>query len=69
MLVLTLVPWLFVHVSDAVSLSQARRLAGFVPFAFAFAGIAALLARRRVVVPIALVAGIVLSGCGRATST
>ena len=59
-LVLTLVPWLFVHVSDAVSLSQARRLAGFVPFAFAFAGIAALLARRRVVVPIALVAGIVL---------
>jgi len=59
-LILTLVPWLFVHVSDAVSLSQARRLAGFIPFSFAFAGIAALLARRRLVVPVALVAGIVV---------
>ena len=27
------VPWLFVHFSDAVSLSQSRRAAGFVPFA------------------------------------
>ncbi len=59
-LYLTLVPWLFVHVSDAVSLSQARRLAGFAPFPFAFAGIAAVVARRRLVVPFALLAGIVL---------
>ena len=59
-LALTLVPWLFVHVSDAVSLSQARRLAGFIPFPFAFAGIAALVARRRLAVPVALVAGIVM---------
>jgi hypothetical protein len=59
-LLLTLVPWLFVHVSDAVSLSQARRLAGFAPIPFAFAGIAALLARRAFMVPVALVAGIVL---------
>ena len=33
-----LVPWLFTPFSDAVSLSQSRRAAGFVPFAFAFAG-------------------------------
>ena len=59
-LALTLVPWLFVHVSDAVSLSQARRLAGFIPFPFAFAGIAALVARWRLAVPVALVAGIVM---------
>ena len=59
-LLLTLVPWLFVHLSDAVSLSQSRRLAGFIPFPFAFAGIAALVARRRLAVPVALVAGIVL---------
>ncbi|HUZ81984.1 MAG TPA: hypothetical protein VMU73_07035, partial [Gaiellaceae bacterium] len=44
-LLLMLVPWLFVHVSDTVSLSQARRLAGFAPLPFAFAGAAALLAR------------------------
>ena len=30
-LLLTEVPWLFVHFSDAVSLSQARRVAGFAP--------------------------------------
>jgi hypothetical protein len=59
-LLLTLVPWLFVHLSDAVSLSQSRRLAGFIPFPFAFAGIAALVARWRLAVPVALVAGIVL---------
>ncbi len=59
-LVLTLVPWLFVHLSDAVSLSQARRLAGFIPLPFAFAGIAALAARRSLAVPLALVAGIVV---------
>ncbi len=59
-LLLTLVPWLFVHLSDAVSLSQSRRLVGFIPFPFAFAGIAALVARRTVAVPVALVAGVVL---------
>ena len=32
-----LVPFLFEHLSDAVSLSQSRRAAGFLPFAFAFA--------------------------------
>ena len=35
---ITLVPWLFTPFSDVVSLSQARRLAGFLPFAFALAG-------------------------------
>jgi hypothetical protein len=54
------VPWLFVHLSDAVSLSQSRRAAGFAPVAFAAVGIAALVARRTFVLPIALVAGIVV---------
>jgi hypothetical protein len=54
------VPWLFVHFSDAVSLSQSRRAAGFAPLPFALAGSLALLARRAVVVPAALAAGIVL---------
>jgi hypothetical protein len=54
------VPWLFVHFSDATSLSQARRAAGFAPLAFAFAGGLALVVRRAAVVPLALVAGIVL---------
>ena len=44
-LALMLVPELFVRFSNAVSLSQSRRAAGFVPFAFAFAGGLALLAR------------------------
>ena len=48
------------HFSDAVSLSQSRRAAGFVPFAFAFAGGLALLSRSVAVLPLALVAGIVL---------
>ncbi len=43
-LVLMLVPELFTRFSDAVSLSQARRAAGFVPFPFAVAGAAAVLA-------------------------
>ena len=38
-------PELFTRFSDAVSISQARRAAGFVPFAFALAGAAAVLAR------------------------
>jgi len=59
-LALTLVPWLFVHVSDAVSVSQGRRLAGFAPYPFAFAGIAAVLARRPLAVPAALAFGVVL---------
>ena len=54
------VPWLFVHFSNAVSLSQSRRAAGFAPLPFALAGAAALLARRFLVLPAALVAGIVL---------
>jgi hypothetical protein len=60
MLALMLVPALFMHFSDAVSLSQSRRAAGFVPFAFAFAGGLALLARSVLLLPLALVAGIVL---------
>ena len=59
---ITLVPWLFTPFADVVSLSQARRLAGFLPFAFALAGgmgvLAALIGR--LTVPLALVAGIVL---------
>ena len=33
-----LVPFLFTELADLVSISQARRAAGFLPFAFAFAG-------------------------------
>jgi hypothetical protein len=61
-LLLLLVPFLFVQLSDAVSLSQSRRAAGFVPLAFAFAGGAAVFARLLgiFVLPLALAAGIVL---------
>src|SRR5262249_1469156 len=61
-LVVCLTPWLFTPFSDAVSLSQSRRLAGFLPFAFAFAGGLCVLAGllRALVVPLALVAGVVL---------
>ena len=61
-LVLELSSFLFPHFSDVVSLSQSRRAAGFVPFAFALAGGAAVLARllRALVLPVALAAGIVL---------
>jgi hypothetical protein len=56
-----LVPWLFTPFSDLVSLSQSRRLAGYVPLTFALAGGMGVLARivGRAVVPLALVAGIV----------
>lgn len=54
------VPWLFVHFSDAVSLSQSRRLAGFVPLTFALAGAFALVARSVLVLPAAFAGGIVL---------
>ena len=59
-LVLGSVPWLFVHFSDAVGLSQSRRAIGFAPLPFALVGAAALTARRAWAVPVALVAGIVL---------
>lgn len=61
-LVLELASFVFPHFSALVSLSQSRRAAGFVPFAFALVGGAAVLTRlvRVLVVPIALAAGIVL---------
>jgi hypothetical protein len=61
-LALELSSFLFPHFSDLVSLSQSRRAAGFVPFAFALAGGAAVLTRvlRIAVLPVALAAGIVL---------
>ena len=61
-LAVTLTPFLFPRFADAVSLSQARRLAGFFPYAFAFAGGAAVLARllRVAVLPLALGAGFAL---------
>ncbi|MBV8396312.1 MAG: hypothetical protein JO064_08655 [Actinobacteria bacterium] len=60
LLALELVPTLYVHFSKLFSLSQSRRAAGFIPFAFAFAGGLSLLARTWLVVPGALAAGIVL---------
>jgi hypothetical protein len=59
-LLLGSVPWLFVHFSDAVGLSQSRRAIGFAPLPFVFTGAAALIARRFWVPPLALVAGIVV---------
>jgi hypothetical protein len=61
-LVVMLVPLLFVPLSDLVSLSQARRAAGFLPFAFAFAGGLVVLARLLGiwVLPLALASGIAL---------
>jgi hypothetical protein len=61
-LAVELVPWLFPRFADAISLSQARRAAGFVPFAFALTGGAAVLACRLrfLVLPLALGAGIAL---------
>jgi hypothetical protein len=61
-LVLELLPFVFPRFSDAVSLSQSRRAAGFVPFAFALAGGAAVLTRLAwpLLPPAALAAGIVL---------
>lgn len=44
-LAVMLVPDLFTRLSDAVSISQSRRAAAFLPFAFAFAGGAAVVAR------------------------
>jgi len=58
----TLVPPLFTSFADLVSISQARRLSGFLPFAFAFAGGLGVLSRvvGPMLPPIALVAGVVL---------
>ncbi|HEX7526839.1 MAG TPA: hypothetical protein VF327_11060, partial [Gaiellaceae bacterium] len=59
---LELLPLVFPYFSDLVSLSQSRRAAGFVPFAFALVGGAAVLARIAgpLLPPAALAAGIVL---------
>jgi hypothetical protein len=61
-LALMLVPALFVHFSDAVSLSQSRRAAGFLPAAFAFAGGLTVLARFAgpLLVPVSFAAGVAL---------
>jgi hypothetical protein len=61
-LVLMLVPLLFVPFSELVSLSQARRASGFLPFAFAFSGGIVVLTwfLRFLVLPLALAAGIAL---------
>ena len=57
-----LLVWVFPHFADAVSLSQARRAVGFVPFAVALAGAASVLARLMgaFALPVALAAGIAL---------
>jgi hypothetical protein len=59
-LVLMLLPELFTRFADVVSISQARRAAGFVPFAFAIGGAAAVLARLLSIgaLPVGLAAGI-----------
>ena len=59
---LTLVPFIFPRFADAVSLSQARREGGFLPFAFALAGGAAVLTGLLswAVLPVAVGAGIAL---------
>ena len=58
---ITLVPWLFAPFSDVVSLSQSRRLAGFLPLGFAFAGGMSVLAALAgpLVAPLALAGGVV----------
>ena len=57
-----LVPYLFTSLADLVSISQARRAAGFLPFAFAFAGGMGVLARLvgPLLLPLALGAGMFL---------
>ncbi len=59
-LLLGTVPWLFVHFSDVVGLSQSRRAMGFAPLPFVLVGATAIAARRVWAAPVALVAGIVL---------
>ncbi len=59
-LLLTLVPFLYTPLSDAVSISQSRRLVGFFPFAFALVGGFGLLVGRfrRTAPLVALAAGV-----------
>jgi hypothetical protein len=59
---LTLVPFVFPRFADAVSISQARRLLGFIPYPYAVAGGATVLAGLLglFAIPLALAAGIVL---------
>jgi hypothetical protein len=61
-LAIELIPWIFPRFADAVSLSQARRAAGFAPLPFALAGGTAVLTgfAGPIVLPVALAAGIVL---------
>ncbi len=61
-LCIELLVWVFPHFADAVSVSQARRAAGFVPLPFALAGGASVLAGfiGPLVVPVGLGAGIAL---------
>jgi hypothetical protein len=61
-LAIELLDWIFPHFADALSLSQARRGASFLPLSFALAGGAAVLARLLgfVVIPLGLAAGVVL---------
>jgi hypothetical protein len=59
-LLLGSVPWLFVHFSDVVGLSQSRRAIGFAPLPYVFTGGMALVARRVWAPPLALIAGIVV---------
>ncbi len=61
-LAMMLVPRLFTNLADLVSISQARRAAGFLPFAFAFAGGLGVLSRiiGPLLPPVALVAGAAL---------
>jgi len=57
-----LLPFLFTSLADVVSISQARRAAGFLPFAFAFAGGMGVLTRLigPLLIPLALGAGMFL---------
>ncbi|HET7743987.1 MAG TPA: DUF6541 family protein [Gaiellaceae bacterium] len=59
--VVMLVPFFFTTLSDVVSISQSRRAAGFLPFAFGFAGGIGVLAALAgpFLPPLALVAGVV----------
>jgi hypothetical protein len=59
---LTLIPYVFPQFADAVSISQGRRLLGFMPIPYAIAGGAAVLAGLVGVgtIPLALAAGVVI---------
>lgn len=59
---IALVPFVFAPFADLVSISQGRRLAAFLPFAFAFAGGLGVLARLigALLLPVAFAAGVAL---------